>query len=422
MPGTGTPQGASRLTIHMNVSFNSELIRLTEYTSRLRSRIASRAHRGHGPVFVEGIDRFCGPVSPRRRALLSLLPSAWQRAAEQYPDVRVFNIDGLTIEVVRALNRMGYVVDIVDYTVAGFCPSRAYNLYMGHGGHTRTILDQLSASTFVLHYASGAYWAAFNQMSQERYDNFRTRKGLTGERGFVRSLDGTESGEEYLARRADATFLSGPRTAATFDRICKRMCLLYLGAYVDESFVPQDRDFEEGRQHFIYVAGTSGNIQKGLDLLLEVFARMPSVHLYVHCKVDGELLRAYRSELARPNIHYTYHYEWGPLRRHLRQLLRRANFTITAPIDSGPGTAFIGSMALGLVPVGYADIEGDESDSVLTDSYSIDALVEAVQRASSRSAEWCREASRKTSARYQRLHAPSVFGEKFGQMLANLGL
>jgi hypothetical protein len=317
---------------------------------------------------------------------------------------------------------MGYVVDIVDYTVPNFRPSRAYDLYMGHGGQTRTILDQLSASTFVLHYASGAYWTAFNRMSQERYDNFRRRKGVTHECGFVRSLDGTESGEEYLARRADATFVSGPRTAATFDGICKRMYLLYLGAYVSRDLQSPDRDFEEGRRHFVYVAGTNGSVQKGLDLLLEAFSRMTSVHLYVHCKVEGELLRAYRSELARPNIHYTYQYEWGPLRRCLRRILRRANFTITAPIDTGPGTAFVGSMGLGLIPVGYADIEGDESDSVLTDSHSIDALAEAVDRASARSADWCREASQKTRARYERLHVPSAFGDNFQKMLGEFGL
>lgn len=402
--------------------FDAGLIRLTALASRLRRHVTREGRDGQGPLFIEGIDRFCRPMSSRRRALLSLRPSAWLRAAAQYPDVRIFNIDGLTIEAVRALNGLGYVVDIADYNVPGFRPTRPYDLYLGHGGHARTILDQLPASTFVLHYASGAYWEAFNRMSQERYDDFRRRRGLPATQVFARSLAGTEAGEEYLARRADATFVCGPRTAKTFGGVSRRVYLLYLGAYVDETLVPPSRDFEEGRRHFLYVAGTRGNIQKGLDRLLEAFATMPSVHLYIHCEVESEVLRAYRSELARPNVHYTYHCNSGPLRRLYRNVVRRANFTISAPIDTGCGTAFLGSLGLGLIPVGYVDIEGDSSDSVLTDSYSVEALREVVRCASDRSAEWCREASRRTGVRYQRLHAPPMFGENFRRMLIELGL
>ena len=402
--------------------FDASLIRLTELASGYRRRVARRAQSGPGPVLIEGIDRFCGPTPPRRRALLSLSPSGWLRAAAQYPDVRVFNIDGLTIEIVRALNTLGYVVDITDCTVPGFQPSRSYDFYLGHGGHARSILERLPASTFVLQYASGAYWPAFNRMSQERYDNFHRRKGQSGGQGaFVRSFEGTEAGEEYLARRADATFLCGPRTAATFEGASKRVYLLYLGAYVDETLRPPDRDFEAGRRHFVYVAGTSGNVQKGLDLLLEVFATMPAVHLYLHCRVEAEVLRAYRRELASRNIHYTYHYEWGALRPRLRELLGRANFTLSAAIDTGCSTAFLGSLGLGFIPVGYADIQGESSDSVLSASASIDDLREAVRCASAQSAEWCREASRQTLARYHRLHAPPAFGENFKQMLIELG-
>jgi hypothetical protein len=106
----------------------------------------------------------------------------------------------------------------------------------------------------------------------------------------------------------------------------------------------------------------------------------------------------------------------------LRRIFSRATFTVSSPIDTGCGTAFLGSLGLGLIPVGYADIEGDQRDSVLTDSPSIEALREAVRCASTRSVEWCRDASRRTLERYARLHAPPVFGENFRQMLIELGI
>jgi hypothetical protein len=375
------------------------------------------------PECLEDIKAFCAPdAPPTRRALISLSPSAWTTALADYPNIRFFNICGLTYEIIKALNSKGYSVDIVDCGIPGFEPQKPYDFFLGHAGHTRSILDRLPKGTFVMNYASGAYWKEFNRMSQERYDNFCRRKGLPPVRDFVRSFRGTEQGEEYLVRRADATFLSGPRTVATYAGVAKGMSLLYLGAYVEKDYLVEDRDFEAGQKNFIYVMGTGGNVQKGMDLLLEAFARMPDLHLYIYCKVEEEVRRAYRLELALPNIHFVYHYSKGPLRSRMRKLLKKINFTISAPMDSGPGTALLGSLGIGLIPVGYIDIEAEESNSVLTDSCTIEGIMDSARRASEKSAAWCREASRQTLERFQRLHDPPRFGANFKAFLDRLGL
>jgi len=376
------------------------------------------------PDYIEDIQIFRPPDAPRptRHALLSLVPSSWITALAERPNIRFFNICGLTYEVVKALNEKGYAVDIVNCGTPGLEPRKRYDFYLGHGGHTRSILDRLSPGTFVMQYASTAYWKEFNRMSQERYDNFCRRKSLPPMRSFVRSVDGTEEGEEYLARRADAAFLSGPRTVATFKGVSRNMSLLYLASYVEKDLLVPDRDSEAGRTSFLYVAGTGGNVQKGLDLLIEAFARLPHLHLYIYCKVEPEVRRAYRKELALPNIHYVYHYKWGPLRPALKRLLQRTNFTISAPINIGPGTAFLGSMGLGLIPVGYVDIEAGETNSVLADSCSIEALMDCADRASRKSAAWCRQASQETLDRFRRLHDPTMFGANFKAFLDRLGL
>ncbi len=209
---------------------------------------------------------------------------------------------------------------------------------------------------------------------------------------------------------------------ATYGPITRKMELLYLAARVETDLMPTERDFDEGRKNFIYVAGTGGNIQKGMDVLLEAFSRMPELNLYIYCLVEPEVSRACRRALSLPNIHYIYHLSKYSGKKRLRELFGQINFTISAPIDTGPGTAMLGSLGLGFIPVGYIDIEATTEESVLCNSHSVEAIMAAARKAASQTTEWCQAASRATLERFERLHQPDSFGANFKAYLISLGL
>jgi hypothetical protein len=369
---------------------------------------------------IENIDYFKSSTPKSKRALISLPPAAWLTALREFPRIRFFNVDGLTYLMVKVLNENGYTVDIADNRLEDFKPTKQYDIFIGHGGRVTSLIDILERNnTPILQYVSQAYWKEFLRQSTERYERVCRQKKVPLISTHVRSHSNQErKGEEYLAEHAKYFFTgNSPRMIKGYGKYAHKIHTVGWAAYLEQDLIVKDRDFDAGRKGFIYVAGTNGNIQKGLDLLLEAFARTPDLQLYIYCVVEKEVRTLYRKELSLPNIHYIYLYRVGLLRRHLRTLLKRINFTITAPIDTGIGTAFLGSLGIGLIPVGYADMPCSPANSHLVDSWEVESLISNVREASRMPVEWCQRASALSMQNFQDNWSPEAFEKRFSEFI-----
>lgn len=83
--------------------------------------------------------------------------------------------------------------------------------------------------------------------------------------------------------------------------------------------------------------------------------------------------------------------------------MEKVNFTVHAPINSGMGTAFMGSMSHGLIPVGYVDLPPHEECSVTTEKWDVDSITECIAKASRKSTEWCETASIRVISLYDEI-------------------
>jgi glycosyltransferase involved in cell wall biosynthesis len=370
--------------------------KLNELKSPATRTVASQ------PPALPGIDDHLPQGITARRALVLLRPDIWLAARRQHPDIKLYNHHGFVFSLVKALNESGFIVDLVDY-LSDHQPAGNYDLCIAHGGYCKRFLEWLPAEVPVYQYISGLYWKVFDTESDERYERFFSHHGLPKPTSHRRSITSQIEGLEYLNQRADKLFtIHCPRMVAAYGDYASKFHFTGLGAYLDKLFeFPQEQnDFEAGRRNFIYVGGTGGNLQKGLDLLIEAFQQTPELNLYIYCKVEEEILKHCRKELASPNIHYIYHWKHRPFHKRLRKLLTQTNFTVHAPINIGMGTAFMGSMGAGLIPVGYVDLADPGESAVVTDSWQVGSLVECIRRAASKPADWCRTASGLTRSYY----------------------
>src|SRR3989339_1285118 len=125
---------------------------------------------------IIGFNKFC-ISKPTQRALLSylvhpLLPPS------QFWEKKLFSNRGIAILIVRALNELGYVVDIVGMENIRWKPKRRYDLFIGHGGKNfRHLVENQPYFNKIIYFATGSYWKYWNIIQARRFYEFTMRTG-----------------------------------------------------------------------------------------------------------------------------------------------------------------------------------------------------------------------------------------------------
>ena len=114
----------------------------------------------------------------------------------------------------------------------------------------------------------------------------------------------------------------------------------------------EDKDFAAARTRFLWI-GSRGLVHKGLDLVLEAFARMPEVHLTVCGPIHEEpaFEAAFRRELYEtPNIETL---GWVDIASPaFAELLKRTVALVYPSAAEACCGTVVNSMQAGLIPVG----------------------------------------------------------------------
>jgi hypothetical protein len=154
--------------------------------------------------------------------------------------------------------------------------------------------------------------------------------------------------------------------------------------FTEIRFVHGAKDFTNARTQFLFLASGS-QMQKGLDLLLEIFPRHPDLHLYIcsSFRHDSEFCACYHRELFETaNVHPI---GWitvtGP---RFYELVERCAYVILPSCSEGQAGSVVHCMAAGLLPLVTREAGIDTKDFGITfadDSLeTIDKVVDEVAR------------------------------------------
>lgn len=379
--------------------------------AKLRRQIA--VTQKSEPVRVLGFYEASG--TPIGRALVIYSPESLQRFREQ-GNYRFFNPDGAMVQIWKALNECGFTVDAIGIRDTEFRLTHDYDILVAHAGPAYCHFGELvRPNCKVLDYSTGCHWRAFNAQSADRYARFGTRQTGTKSQVVARPL--VIDHEDYAAKRGDLIVCLGPETARTFEPFGKRVFHVN-NAAINETPAALPPITESLKRSFLYCGG-SGNVQKGLDLLVEAFAQEPDLHLHIDSPIEDEMLAAYKKELRSPNIHYVEW--WRKLPGGAARIPRRCAFTVYAGFNSGQSTALIGSLGDGLIPVVTREANlGLGPLEVAIHSPSVTDIRAAIRRASQLPIPELETRRTAVLAAFQKEFSPAAYRGGFKTAIASL--
>lgn len=320
----------------------------------------------------------------KKKALISYLTGPFLN-----PNKRIrFSNDGIALSIPRALNELGYSVDIIDWNNMKYIPKIKYDLFFGHvGKNFKNIYNNLNKDAVVICFSPGDYWQFANQQEEKRFIYLKGRRGVNLQ--FDRYRYDYEL-EEFSYGVADGIICLGDNSVLEPYSQFPLVLNLNNASYPDNHYDKKEKKFEKIRNNFLFFGG-GGNVHKGLDLLLDAFAKSDK-NLYICTVLEPEFRKLYKNELNKFNIHFM---GWvKPRGKNFYQIMDNCTFIIFPSCSEGSAGSVVKCMNQGLIPIVSRETRIDVTDfGVFLNECTVEEIVKIVDEVSNKPLNWIKEKS-----------------------------
>jgi Glycosyl transferases group 1 len=288
-------------------------------------------------------------VPPRGRVLCSYLPEplTWKRRDRRF-DFHTNAWESRT--VAEIFTGLGFAVDAVAWDDRRWVPRVSYDVVFDIAANLARWAGMVGSGCCLLLHRTECEPGFGNGAEQSRADRFEARTGVTYR---PKRLAADVASQRRSLGAAHAVSLLGSEwTLGTYPReLHPKMTLIpvtasQLGKNVKPAaaLVPPEREF-------LWFFG-AGAVRKGLDLVLEAFARTPHLVLNVVGDVDWEhdFIAAYHRELYELG-NVRFHGRLRPSGRRFGNILARCVALVAPACAEGASPAVATALQAGLYPI-----------------------------------------------------------------------
>ena len=347
-------------------SFGGDMLR--RLTRKIRSCFGK-------PDFVRVMDYFPSGGIPKGHVLVSYIPGSLV-CRDDDRCLRRHSNSWESLEIARIFTRNGYAVDAISWDDASFVPKRDYAAVFDISANLARCSQP---GTYKFFHATGSDPLFSNKAERERLESLKARRGVSiAPRRFIKEAD-VALFHGNLAKADTVTLIGNEVTSATFPDLLRRKLHRVdpTGSYLSRIRNPRWIDI---KREFVWFNG-AGAVHKGLDLVLEAFARHPELVLHVigpYLK-ERDFTAAYEHELTRcPNI--ISHGFLYPSSRRFQEITRNVLGFVSPSCSEGISTSAVTCMHYGMVPVvsRNSGIDMTEDMGRVLDTCTIEEIEEMV--------------------------------------------
>jgi len=279
-------------------------------------------------------------------------------------------------QIAQAWMDNGYTVDVIDWDNNSFIPKKDYAVFIDIHSNMERLAPYMKKNCLKILHITGAHWLFQNNAEYSRLLSLQKRRNITL---FPRRTVQPSRGIEY----ADcATILGNSFTRGTFEYAGKPLYPVHISTTTQFPFI-ENKDYGQIRKNYVWFGG-GGLVHKGLDLVLETFAKLPDYQLTICGSVDQEsdFKEAYHKELYEtPNIKMA---GWVDSTSHqFLDLIRKSIGFIYPSCSEGGGGSVITCLHGGLIPIISIESSVDIPDfGILLKDSTIEELIRAVEKIS----------------------------------------
>ena len=255
-----------------------------------------------------------------------------------------------SIEIVRILNKLGYVVDVIDRSVKNHEPKNIYDLFIGNasgnsGKYFSKYAKNLSRAIKIA-YLTGPEPSLSNKLVKERYDQFFIRTKIKAEYMRISSIPFND-----FANESDYFFCIGEEDQFSYNSYKKYNKKIYsIKPSSNPKFNFNNKWFKSrNKNEFLCIAGSS-LICKGVDLLIESFKNMPELTLHICGPEEEGLSQAYKTLIKKKN-NINFYGIVDMNGEFIQKLAAKCAYSILNSAAEGCCTSMTSSMNMGLVPI-----------------------------------------------------------------------
>lgn len=276
-------------------------------------------------------------------------------------------------EMARIISEKGYVVDVADYNIDFLDTDQMYDLIIDISPRDYPVFEKnMKTGCVRIAYLTGSNpeFACAQEIKRVQECNRRRRANIVPRRQVALISKRMEDYEAIFS-------IGNDYNMATFDDFSLKQ-VVYLP---NTGYELEQIERRNNVRNFMFL-GSSGQIHKGLDLLLEVFSQHDFPYDLYICspfKNERDFVKIYKKELYHTkNIHAI-----GFLNIHskkIRDIASKCSFVILPSCSEAQAGSICTGMSLGLIPVCTPECGYNEDEVIMIDDVSIEGLSDVIIR------------------------------------------